>query len=134
MTKKEKTQKNEKIKLRISEIISNAEARERIKGKIVCIIPEPLAFDKEEAEEESFPPDNMLALIEENVGYKIVTIPNDSLRNALVTENIPKEIIERIKTIEKTISEMSFEQWFDKHNISILFEMKKESDNNRMYV
>lgn len=119
-----------KIKLRKSEILSNVEARERIRGKIVCIIHNvPSIFNG--FDEEDGLSDNMLVLIKENGKYKIIVIPNEDFKNAILLENIPQEVIGWIKKEEMAQSELLWTLWGGGVASS---STKKKLSNNNMYV
>lgn len=133
MAKKRRGDKAKNIKFRKSEILSNEEARERIRGKIICIIPEPpLIIYNNDEESEIIYPDNMLIIIKEDGKHKLFTIPNENFKNALVAENIPKKIIEIMKDIEKESHKNLMNNWCDK-NVCLAVE-KKQNKHNYMYV
>lgn len=124
---KKRNGRTEKIKLRKIEILSNKEARERIRGRVVCIVYDvPSMFD----EEDTPLSDNILALIKENGKHKIIVIPNEDFRNAILFENIPQKIVKGLKNEEKIQSDFSLVMWSGASDLSM---MTKRLPHN-MYV
>lgn len=129
---KKRRRKARKIKLKKTEMLSNENAMERIKGKIICIMPEPpLIIYNNDEEGEIVYPETMLVLVKEDGKYKLFTIPNENFKNAVVSENVPKKFIKMMKDLEKEKSKNLMNIWCDE---SVCLIKEKRQNRNFMYV